>query len=349
MRALITGITGQDGAYLAEFLIKKGYEVYGTFRRSSTPNFWRLQYLGIHNKVKLLPMDLIDSSTIYHAIQMAQPDEIYHLAAQSFVGASFEQPESTGAITGLGTVKILEAIVDLNRNIRFYNAATSELYGNSTEKIKGENSRFEPRSPYAAAKLYSFWVTKIYREAYGIFASNGILFNHESPLRGLEFVTRKISNSVARIALGLQKKLILGNMSARRDWGYAPDYVEAMWYILHANEPDDFVVATGESHSVKEFVDVAFSEAGIDQNGKIEISKDLFRPLEVNELIGDYSKIRETLKWQPKVDFDGVAKIMVREDLKRWSNFINGRSVIWDAPLYPEDLVFDSSKYYLDP
>lgn len=228
-RALITGITGQDGAYLAKFLLDKGYQVFGTYRRLSTPNFWRLQYLDIFDKVNLIPADLIDAASVTEAIRISQPDEIYHLAAQSFVGASFEQPIGAGEITGLGVTRVLEAIREINAKIKLYQASTSELYGRGNIEPQTEDTPFQPSSPYAAGKLYGYWVTRIYREGYGIFACNGILFNHESPLRGLEFVSRKISNTVAKIALGLEKELRLGNLEAKRDWGYAPEYVESIW------------------------------------------------------------------------------------------------------------------------
>ena len=264
MRALITGITGQDGSYLAEFLLNKGYQVFGTYRRLSTPNFWRLQHLGIFEKVTLIPADLLDASSIFEAIKLSEPDEIYHLAAQSFVGASFEQPVGAGEITGLGVTRILEAIRETNPRIKFYQASTSELFGNGHQLPQTETSTFRPASPYAASKIYGYWITSIYREAYGIFACNGILFNHESPLRGLEFVTRKISNTVAKIALGMEDKLSLGNIESRRDWGYAPEYVETMWLMLQQDEPDDYVIATNETHSVAEFVQRAFSIIGLD-------------------------------------------------------------------------------------
>jgi GDPmannose 4,6-dehydratase len=335
--ALITGITGQDGAYLANFLINKGYTVYGTYRRLSTPNFWRLQYFGIFDKINLIPADLVDMSSIIEAIKISEPDEIYHLAAQSFVGTSFEQPIGTGEITGLGTARILEAIRQINPQIKFYNASTSELYGNNNERIRPLNERdvFQPTSPYAAAKLYGYWLTKIYREAYNMFCCNGILFNHESPLRGLEFVTRKISNAVAEIALGLKKELYLGNLEAERDWGYAPEYVEAMWLMLQQEEADDYVIATGKAHSVKEFAQKAFDVADLDWQEYVKVDKRLFRPLDVNFLRGDYSKAKRKFGWEPKTNFEKLIKIMVDEDLDRWERWINGERFPWDAPNYP--------------
>ncbi len=336
-RALITGITGQDGAYLAKFLLDKGYEVYGTYRRLSTPNFWRLQYLDIFEEVNLIPADLVDFGSIVEAIKISEPNEIYHLAAQSFVSASFEQPIGTGEITGLGVTRLLEAIRQINPEIKFYQASTSELYGVGHSTALNENSPFRPASPYAAAKLYGYWLTRIYREAYNIFACNGILFNHESPLRGLEFVTRKISNTVAKIALGLEKELLLGNLDAKRDWGYAPDYVESMWLMLQQKEPDDYVIATNEAHSVKEFVEKAFDIVGLDWQDYVKVDKRFFRPLDVNFLQGDYSKAKKKLGWEPKVKFNGLVKIMVKEDLNRWERWLNGERFPWDAPNYQSE------------
>ena len=337
-RALITGITGQDGAYLAKFLLERGYEVYGTYRRLSSPNFWRLQYLGIFNKVNLIPIDLSDTSSILEAIKISEPDEVYHLAAQSFVGASFETPIATGDVSGLAVTRILEVIRQVNPEIKFYQASTSELYGNSrSEGLLNEETPFKPASPYAAAKLYGYWITRIYREAYGIFAVNGILFNHESPLRGLEFVTRKISNAVAKIALGLEKELRLGNLEAKRDWGYAPEYVESMWLMLQQDEPDDYVIATGEAHSVKEFCEIAFNIVGLDLQEYVKVDKRFMRPLDVNYLCGDYSKAKKKLGWKPKTKFKQLVKIMVDEDLNRWERWLNGEKFPWDAPNYPSE------------
>ena len=251
MKALVTGITGQDGAYLAKFLLDKGYEVYGTYRRLSTPNFWRLEYLEIFDRVNLIPADLSDTGSLVEALKISEAEEVYHLAAQSFVEASFETPVATGDITGLAVTRILEAIRQNRSNVKFYFAATSEMFGKAgliTNRPLKENDFFHPMSPYAAAKLYGYWITRTYREGYGIFAVNGILFNHESPLRGLEFVTRKVANEVAKISLGLSKELRLGNLNAKRDWGYAPEYVESMWPMLQQKEPDDYVIATGERH-----------------------------------------------------------------------------------------------------
>jgi len=337
-RVLITGITGQDGAYLANFLLKKGYEVCGTYRRLSSPNFWRLQHLGIFNEINLIPVDLSDTSSILEAIKISEPDEVYHLAAQSFVGASFETPIATGDVSGLAVTRILEVIRQVNPEIKFYQASTSELYGNSrSEGLLNEETQFRPASPYAAAKLYGYWITRIYREAYGIFAVNGILFNHESPLRGLEFVTRKISNAVAKIALGLEKELRLGNLEAKRDWGYAPEYVESMWLMLQQDEPEDYIIATGEAHSVREFCEIAFDIARLDWQEYVKVDKRFMRPLDVNYLCGNYSKAKKKLGWKPRIKFKQLVKIMVKEDLNRWERWLNGEKFPWDAPNYPSE------------
>jgi len=334
--ALITGITGQDGAYLAKFLLNKGYDVFGTYRRLSTPNFWRLQSLSIFDKVNLIPADLVDASSISEAIKISDPDEIYHLAAQSFVGASFEQPLGAGEVTGLGVTRILESI-RLNSGIKFYQASTSELYGQGNSTSQNEETPFRPSSPYAAAKLYGYWITKIYRGGYGMFACNGILFNHESPMRGLEFVTRKISNTVAKIALGIEKELILGNLEAKRDWGHAPEYVESMWLMLQQKESDDYVIATNEVHSVNEFTEKAFDVAGLDWQEYLKVDKRFLRPLDVNFLQGDYSKAKKKLGWEPKVKFNELVEIMVKEDISRWERWQSGERFPWDAPNYPNE------------
>lgn len=347
-RALITGITGQDGAYLADFLIRKGYEVYGTFRRLSTPNFWRLQYLKIESKIKLIPMDLLDTSSISEAFSISDPEEIYHLAAQSFVGASFEQPLSTANMTGLGTTRMLEVMRRSAKDAKFYQASTSELFGNNFDKIKDENSPFMPRSPYAIAKLYAYWTARTYREAYSMFICNGILFNHESPLRGLEFVTRKITNAVARIALGLQKSMSIGNIYAKRDWGYAPDYVESMWKMLNQEAPDDYVIATGKSHSVEELLTEAFQKFSLNYTDHVIVDKGLIRPLEVDDLCGNPTKAEKKLDWLPSVTFSDLVGKMTQEDLNRWKMYLAEKSFPWDAPLYPEDLNIIISRYQLD-
>ncbi len=335
--ALITGITGQDGAYLAKFLLDKGYEVFGTYRRTSTPNFWRLQYLNIFDKLNLIPADLVDAGSMLEAVKISEPDEVYHLAAQSFVGASFEQPIGTGEMTGLGVTRILEAIRQIDNEIKFYQASTSELYGNSSNKAVNEDNPFKPASPYAAAKLYGYWTTRIYREGYDIFACNGILFNHESPLRGLEFITRKISNAVAKIALGLETELRLGNLEAKRDWGYAPDYVESMWLMLQQKEPDDYVIATNESRSVRDFVEKAFDVVGLNWQEHVKVDSRFFRPLDVNFLQGDYSKAKKRLGWVPKVKSDELIILMVNDDLDRWNRWLKGERFPWDAPNYTSD------------
>lgn len=334
-RALITGITGQDGAYLAELLLSKGYEVFGIFRRLSTPNFWRLQSLDIIDRVDLITGDLLDCSSITEAIKISDPDEIYHLAAQSFVGASFDEPISTGEITGLGVTRMLEAVRQTNPDIKFYQASTSELYGEGHSSSLSERTPFHPSSPYAVAKLHGYWMTRIYREGYGIFACNGILFNHESPLRGMDFVTRKISNAVAKIALGIENELLLGNMEAKRDWGYAPEFCNSMWLMMQQEEPGDYVIATNEAHSVGEFVERAFSEVGLDWQEYVKTDDRFVRPLDVNFLLGDYSKAEQEFGWKPGVTFDELVKIMVKKDLSRWERLQNGEMFPWDATNYP--------------
>lgn len=328
--ALITGITGQDGAYMAKFLLDKGYVVYGTYRRTSSPNFWRLNYLGIESRIKLLEADILDSFSMYTAITNSKPDEIYNFAAQSFVGTSFKEPYHTLMITGLGPINILESILKIDKKIKFYQASSSEMFGNYLSKIKNETTPFLPTSPYAIAKTSAHYLTKMYRDAYNIFAVNGILFNHESPLRGLEFVTRKISNEVAKISLGLSNKLELGNIYAKRDWGYAEDYVIGIWKMLHQKQPDDYVLATGESHSVKEFAELACSFAGISKK-YIKSKKQFFRPSEVNQLKGDFTKAKKILKWTPKTSFKQLVKKMVDEDIKRWELYLKGETFAWDV------------------
>ena len=338
-KALITGITGQDGAYLAQLLLEKGYEVWGTFRRVSSPNFWRLQYLGIMDKVNLIPVELTDMSSVAMAIKMIEPDEIYHLAAMSFVGASFENPITTLEINTIGTAITLEAVRQILPDAKVYIAATSEMFGRTGIEVNrplNENDFFKPMSPYAVSKLAAYWLGRIYREAYGLFVVNGILFNHESPLRGLEFVTRKIANEVAKIALGLSKELRLGNLEAKRDWGYAPEYTYGMWLMMQQKEPNDYVLATGEAHSVREFAQLAFEYVGIhDWEKYVKIDPNLIRPLDVPCLIGDYSKAKKKLGWEPKVRFRELVKIMVEEELKRWERWLKGERFPWDAPLYP--------------
>lgn len=345
---LITGITGQDGAYLAKFLLNKGYKVFGTFRRLSTPNFWRLQYLEIFEKIELLPVDLLDSFSIIEAIKIARPVEIYNLAAQSFVGASFEQPLASCEITGLGVVKFLEAIRNIAPEVRFYQASTSEMYGDNLFNEQSEDTRFEPSSPYAAAKLYAHHMVRIYRKGYGLFACNGILFNHESPIRGLEFVTRKITNAVAKISLGLEDYIELGNIEAKRDWGFSPEYVEAMWLMLQQKEPDDYVIATNETHTIKEFLEVSFSRVGLDWEKHVKIDNRFMRPLDVRYLKGNYNKSETKLGWKPKTSFNRLVDIMLESDLERWSRWERGEHFAWDAWNYPNEKKILSRKLKLD-
>ncbi|MEW6386698.1 MAG: GDP-mannose 4,6-dehydratase [Thermodesulfobacteriota bacterium] len=319
-KALITGITGQDGSYLAEFLLAKGYEVHGLIRRASTFNTGRIDhlYLDPHEAGARLFLhygDLSDAGQLTNIIYNIQPEETYHLAAQSHVRVSFDMPEYTGDVDGLGVTRLLEAIRRSGLKTKFYQASSSELYGDAPPP-QNEETPMRPRSPYAAAKLYAYWMVRNYREAYGMFAVNGILFNHESPRRGETFVTRKITRAVARIKLGLQEKLYLGNLEARRDWGYAPDYIEAMWLMLQQDTPEDYVVATGESHSVREFVDAAFSYLDLDWRQYVEIDPRYFRPTEVEVLLGDARKAREKLGWQPKVNFPQLVRLMVDADLR---------------------------------
>ena len=329
--AVITGVTGQDGAYLAKFLLEKGYKVYGTYRRLSTPNFWRLKYLGVFDKIELISFDLMDQSSIVNLFIKTKPDEFYNLAAQSFVGASFEQPIGAGEITGLGVTRIVDTLHMLSPKTKFYQASSSEMYGKVLDIPQSEKTPFYPRSPYAAAKVYAHMITINYREAYNLFACNGILFNHESPLRGLEFVTRKITNAAARIKLGLQQKLVLGNLEAKRDWGYSPDYVKSMWMILQQEEAEDFVISTGETHSVREFVELAFEEVGLNYKDYVVTDKVFLRPSEVDLLVGDASKAKKKLGWVPSVTFRELVKIMVNEDLKTWQRVLKGEVLAWDA------------------
>ena len=336
--ALITGITGQDGAYLADFLLGKGYKVFGGYRRLSTPNFWRLYHLGIHDKVKLLPLDVLDSHSISEALVASAPNEVYHLAAQSFVGASFVQPLYTSDVTGFGSVRLLDEILKFDKKIKIYQASSSEMYGEDNSPTKNETSPFNPVSPYAVAKLYSYWMVRAYRKGYGMHATNGILFNHESPLRGLEFVTRKISNEVAKISLGLSKSLKLGNLDAKRDWGYAPEFVEGMWKMLQQKNPDDYVLATNETHTVREFVNEACKIAGISSK-KIQTSKQNLRPIDVQYLRGDYKKAKRKLGWSPKTKFKKLVKIMVDEDISRWERWIKREYFPWDAATFGQDSI----------
>jgi len=314
---LITGITGQDGSYLAELLLGKGYEVYGLVRRLSTPNMSRISH--IVDNIIFLEGDLTDQSSLNVAVQTAQPDEVYNLAAQSFVATSWNQPVLTGNVTGLGVTRILEAVKHFCRDAKFYQASSSEMFGNVNEVPQNELTRFRPRSPYAIAKVYGYYTTVNYRESFDMFCCNGILFNHESPRRGIEFVTKKITDGAARIHHGNSKELRLGNLDAKRDWGYAGDYVEAMWQMLQQDAPDDYVVATGESHSVEEFVEMAFSAAGLDWRDHVKMDERFMRPADVPELRGDASKAREKLGWAPKTSFEDLVEMMVRADLERIS------------------------------
>ncbi len=335
-RALITGIRGQDGAYLAKFLLEKGYEVWGADRRSGDAINWRLKELGIEKEINFIYMDLLELTNIIRVIKKVEPDEVYNLAAQSFVGVSFEQPILTAEVDAIGVLRILEAIRLYKPDAKFYQASTSEMFGKVQQIPQTEKTPFYPRSPYGVAKLFGHWITVNYREAFNIFACSGILFNHESPLRGLEFVTRKITYGLAKIKYGLQEKIVLGNLDAKRDWGYAPEYVEAMWLMLQQEEPDDYVIATGETHSVKEFVERAaqllgfeivwegegINTRGIDKKtGKIivEVSPKFYRPAEVDLLVGSPQKAKEKLGWEPKVTFEKLVEIMVEADLKRVS------------------------------
>ena len=335
-RAVVTGVTGQDGAYLTQLLLEKGYTVYGTFRRTSSVNFWRLDELGIthHANLHLVEYDLTDLSSTIRLLEKAEASEVYNLAAQSFVGVSFEQPITTAEITGIGALNLLEAIRTIDKNIRFYQASTSEMFGEVQAIPQTESTPFYPRSPYGVAKLFAHWSTINYRESYGIFGTSGILFNHESPLRGKEFVTRKITDAVARIKLGLQDVLELGNLDAKRDWGYAAEYVEGMWRMLQADEPDTYVLATGRTETVRDFVRMACKAAAIDvdftgsdeaesavdtETGKtiVRVNPHFYRPAEVDLLVGDATKAAEKLGWTATTSLEGLCTMMVEADLKR--------------------------------
>ncbi|HXX57182.1 MAG TPA: GDP-mannose 4,6-dehydratase [Thermodesulfovibrionales bacterium] len=332
--ALITGIRGQDGAYLSKFLLEKGYTVYGADRRSGGSSLWRLKELGIENDITIRYLDLLELTNVMHEIERIKPDEIYNLAAQSFVQASFEQPILTSDTDALGVLRLLEALRILSPATKFYQASTSEMFGRVLSVPQDERTPFYPRSPYGVAKVFGHWITVNYRESYKMFACSGILFNHESPLRGFEFITRKLTYSIARIRHGLQDRIVVGNLDSKRDWGYAPEYVAAMWTMLQQREADDYVIATHESHSVREFVEFAFKyagyevvwdgkgleEKGIDgKTGKtlVEVSGEFFRPAEVDILVGDFSKAKKKLGWQPRVKFEELARIMVEADIKR--------------------------------
>jgi GDPmannose 4,6-dehydratase len=314
-RALVTGITGQDGSYLADLLLEKGYEVHGMVRRASTENFERIDHL--RDRVRLHQADLLDQLSIIEVLEAARPREVYNLAAQSFVPTSWVQPVLTGEFTALGVTRMLEAIRLVDRKVRFYQASSSEMFGKVQETPQTERTPFWPRSPYGVAKVYGHWITVNYRESYDLFACSGILFNHESPRRGKEFVTRKISHAVARIKAGRQKELRLGNLGAKRDWGFAGDYVRAMWMMLQQKSPDDYVIATGENHTVREFCEVAFDHAGLDWRKHVRVDPKLFRPAEVNTLCGSPAKARRKLGWKPHVSFEALVRMMVDADLRR--------------------------------
>jgi GDPmannose 4,6-dehydratase len=330
-RALVTGVTGQDGSYLTEFLLNRGYMVHGLLRRSSSFNTQRLDgiYRDPHEtgvRFRLHHGDLSDSGSLINLIREIEPEEVYHLGAQSHVKVSFDTPEYTANTTGLGTIRILQAIQASGIKTRFYQASSSEMFG-STPAPQNELTPFHPRSPYGVAKVFGYWSTVNYREAYGLFASNGVLFNHESPRRGETFVSRKVTRAVARIRAGLQDKLYLGNLESRRDWGYAPEFVEAMWMMLQQDEPDDFVIATGESHTVREFVERAFERVGLDWERYVEIDPRYYRPSEVDELRGDASKARRVLGWTPKTTFAGLVDLMVDADIQLLEDQLAGRLV----------------------
>ena len=332
--ALVTGITGQDGAYLAKLLLNKGYEVYGGFRRISTPNFWRLDEMNIKDKVKLTELDITDQGNISRVLREVRPDEVYNLAAQSFVAASFKSPILTTQVTALGVINVLESIRTVDPGIKFYQASSSEMYGEVQEPVQSEDTPFYPRSPYGVSKLFGHWITVNYREAFKIFACSGILFNHESEMRSLEFITRKVTDAASKIKFGKLSHLTVGNIDSQRDWGHATDYVDAMYRMLQHDKPDTYVVATNEAHTVREFIEIAFSyagmkikwegqgvnEIGIDVNKErtvVKISPEFFRPSEVNFLQGNYSKAKEYLGWKPTINFENLVEIMIKKDIER--------------------------------
>lgn len=320
-KALITGVTGQDGAYLAKLLLEKGYAVYGLVPRRSSVSTWRLDYLKVTNKINFIEGDLLDLSSLIRAVRESEASEVYNLAAQSFVGTSFNQPLLTGEMTGLGAARLLEAIRLTNKDIKYYQASTSEMFGGLPDRpLQDENTAFHPKSPYGVAKLYAHWMTINYRESYNMFASTGILFNHESPLRGIEFVTRKVSDAVARIKLGKQTELRLGNIDAKRDWGFAGDYVEAMWMMLQQDKPDDFVVATGVTTTVRDMCKIAFDYVGLDYEKYVVIDPKFYRPAEVDILLGNPAKAKAKLNWTPKTSLEQLIKMMVDADLERVKN-----------------------------
>ena len=313
---LITGITGQDGAYLAQLLLQKNYKVYAMIARRGSDTLWRLRELEVLEDIHFVDGDMLDTSSLIRALQLSKPDEVYNLAAQSFVAMSWNQPLLTSQVTGLGVVNLLETIRIVNSEIRFYQASTSEMFGLVQAHRQSETTPFHPRSPYGVSKVFGHWMTVNYRESFNMHASSGILFNHESPLRGIEFVTRKVTNGVARIKAGLGKELKLGNIDSKRDWGFAGDYVDAMWRMLQQDLPDDYVISTGEAHTVKEFVDTAFSFVGLDWKQYVVVDKRFYRAAEVFELCGDYRKAKEVLSWRPELNFHEIVEMMVEEDLK---------------------------------
>jgi GDPmannose 4,6-dehydratase len=322
-KALITGVTGQDGSYLAEFLLGKGYKVLGMVRRTSTVNFDRITH--IQNDIELVQGDLLDQVSLIAILQEHRPDEVYNLAAQSFVPTSFEQPVLTGECTALGVTRVLDAIRLVDKNIKFYQASSSEMFGKVRQVPQNENTPFYPRSPYGAAKVYGHWITVNYRESYGLFACSGILFNHEAPRRGLEFVTHKVTHGAAKIKLGLADELRLGNLEAQRDWGYAGDYVEAMWLMLQQDEPNDYVIATGKTHSVRELCELAFGHLGLDYRDYVVSDPKFYRPAEVDQLVGDASKARKILGWEPKVSFEELIQMMVYADMEALQRMLRNR------------------------
>ena len=336
-KALVTGVTGQDGAYLSKLLLEKGYKVYGTFRRLSTPNFWRLQNLDVYSKIHLIPADLVDMGSLLEALKVSDPDEVYNLGASSYVATSFEEPVENTEVTGIAVTKFLESILHQNSDIKFYQASSSEMFGNSKFVVQNEKTPFSPASPYAVSKLYAHWITNVYQKSYDMFACCGVLFNHESPLRGLEFVSRKITNGVAEISLGLKNKLVLGNLKAKRDWGFAGEYMVAIYNMMQQDKPDNFVISTGESHSVSDFAREAFDVVGLDWKKYVKSDRKFFRPLELDHLRGNAKKAAKHLKWKPKITFKKLVKMMVDADLKRWNDFRDGKAFPWDAPLYPDE------------
>ncbi len=329
-KALITGVCGQDGAYLTQLLLEKGYEVFGLDMNTGSQACWRLRYLDVYDEVRLIQADMADSKALLEVVGSSGPDEIYNLAAHSSPGSSFRLPVECGEITGLGFVRLLEAAREAGRHSRIFQASTRDLYGAGDGSAYNESRPFKPANPYAAAKLYAHWMARIYRESYGMFICNGIMFNHESPLRGIEFVTRKITDAVARISLGKESRLTLGNISAKVDWGYAPEYMLAAWQMLQQDAPDDYVIATGQVHSVEEFARRAFQVAGVKWSDYVESDPALMRPTDIVVQKGDYARARSRLDWKPQVKFDTLVEIMVEEDLKRWKRCLNGEQFPWD-------------------